>query len=108
MPDTIEDLMVRWAGSNYAKPRKITVDSNDLDELIAALVAFKKKNAGMTFSRRERETDCSSYLIGFDAERLETPQEVSVRVEGYRQHVLGNQTRRRQEYERLKREFGDA
>lgn len=110
----LEQLIASYAGRNYAEPRKITVDTidfedhDDLDGLIAALTLFKEKNVGMTFSSRERESDYSSYVIGFDAERMETSQEVSVRVERYRLEVLDRKTKRRAEYERMKREFGDA
>lgn len=115
----IEREIAVHAGRDYAKRRNVVVDNilfedidnlNDddgPDRLIEAITEFKANNPCMTFQTLEGG-DHYDIFVGFEAIRSETPEEVSARIDGYRKYVLQREAVRRAEYERMKREFGDA
>jgi hypothetical protein len=110
----IDKLIANYAGLDYAKPRCLEVasisfdDYSTIEELIEGLTTFKSEHASATIKPEERETDYSSCVVGFMAVRAETEDETAARIEGYKQQVLEQQAQRRSQYERMKREFGDA
>jgi hypothetical protein len=105
-----------WHNPYYAEPRKILVarfsfddyDNGDIDVFINALTKFRAANVGAEFTPIRRGD--FDYLNGFDAERMETPEEAAVRVEGYRQAARQRIEEREQAdrltYDRLKRKYG--
>lgn len=114
MDDGSEIYLRVYGGKNYAEPRTLILDSIGfedhwlIDDLIQALSDFRQKHAGCTIKAIERD---SIYASGYRAERLESPAEVEKRVAALRKQFdqipKEGVERRRAEYYRLKREFGD-
>lgn len=109
-PEMIQRL-AQYAGKDYAKPRTVEVEEvylgsefETFDELLSGLLAFRERNAGHILTLENPNTEYTSVT----ARRLETPQETAGRIEGYREKIRAKDAARRAEYERMKREFGDA
>lgn len=113
--DDMHRRIVAYAGGDYAKPRKVKVDTlslfdednGTLDNLIAGLLAFKEMHASCEITCEfERGWGDESSTANITACRQETPDELEQRIENYRQYVRRKDAQRRAQYEQMKKEFG--
>jgi hypothetical protein len=111
----IEQELIAYAGKNYAKLRRVKVaeidvfDFIDIDDLTEALIAFRQKYSDLIItSEIDKFANEESSEARFTAFRMETPTEVETRIEKWRLEIIARETQRRMEYEKMKREFGDA
>lgn len=107
----LDTKLKHYAGRDYATPRCVEisrVDFEDHEDIYSLIKALTQLSEYEIIKIIEVETYYSSRISGFAAYRMETPEEIEERINGYIRDFSKDENRRRAEYERMKREFGDA
>lgn len=118
MEAEMEKVLKDHFGAGYAEPKKVTVgtlyfeDHAPIIDLMKALSDFFKEHPNCTITQKDWDAPDNGhiYFCGYDAERMETPEEMETRVTEclrYAEDTIEKRwVQRRDAYQRLKREFG--